>query len=351
MIVLDSDSLLAGLRADELLRANIGDVRRRDDGASFTSVARAARIDASRSSRHSWTFSRVSGRSRRPLPATAKRRSSPESGLAAWPPTAPLFVGSDGDRITRGTLQYRVLRAFRRTGIDGDRARGALVHGLRHTFATELNGSTGPLDAGTGVIEGGGQQPQRRGQTGLRSSTNSVLRWTLPSANISQAPNTASRDARSGLGGGSGPRGCDGPPDRSTVWVPRGIGSASGASVVDDCVVRFWAELEPATGDLQGVHPHIAKLLRRRPRPQVRPLGFADFGAGRQHMRPALDDDAPPVGEFGVVVVGLERHEGVRRCAEELGALGSSEQHRRALGDEVDREDFGPPVQTGDEPA
>ena len=34
--------------------------------------------------------------------------------------------------------QYRVLRAFRRAGIDVDRARGALVHGLRHTFATEL---------------------------------------------------------------------------------------------------------------------------------------------------------------------------------------------------------------------
>ena len=38
----------------------------------------------------------------------------------------------------RGTLQYRVLRAFRRAGIDTDRSRGALVHGLRHTFATEL---------------------------------------------------------------------------------------------------------------------------------------------------------------------------------------------------------------------
>ena len=65
-------------------------------------------------------------------------RSSPGGGLAAWPSTAPLFVGADGERITRGTLQYRMLRAFRRAGIDADRARGALVHGLRHTFATEL---------------------------------------------------------------------------------------------------------------------------------------------------------------------------------------------------------------------
>jgi integrase len=40
--------------------------------------------------------------------------------------------------ITRGTLQYRVLRAFKKAGLDGQRARGALVHGLRHTYATEL---------------------------------------------------------------------------------------------------------------------------------------------------------------------------------------------------------------------
>jgi integrase len=58
--------------------------------------------------------------------------------LAVWPATAPLFVGSDGGRITRGTLQYRVLRAFTKAGLNGERARGALVHGFRHTYATEL---------------------------------------------------------------------------------------------------------------------------------------------------------------------------------------------------------------------
>jgi site-specific recombinase XerD len=56
-------------------------------------------------------------------------------------PAAPLFVGADGEQITRGTLQYRVLRAFRRAGIDTDRARGALVDGLHYTFATELANS------------------------------------------------------------------------------------------------------------------------------------------------------------------------------------------------------------------
>ena len=72
------------------------------------------------------------------FPTTTKRRSSPTGGLASWAGAAPLFVGADGERITRGTLQYRVLRAFKKAGIDTERARGALVHGLRHTFATEL---------------------------------------------------------------------------------------------------------------------------------------------------------------------------------------------------------------------
>ena len=62
----------------------------------------------------------------------------PRQGIGRLVVGAPLFVGADGERITRGTLQYRVLRAFRRADIDADRARGALVHGLRHTFATEL---------------------------------------------------------------------------------------------------------------------------------------------------------------------------------------------------------------------
>jgi integrase/recombinase XerC len=67
----------------------------------------------------------------------AKRRPT-KGGLAAWPAAAPLFVGSDGQRITRGTLQYRVLRAFKKAGLNSQRAPGVLVHGFRHTFATEL---------------------------------------------------------------------------------------------------------------------------------------------------------------------------------------------------------------------
>jgi integrase len=58
--------------------------------------------------------------------------------LSKFSPTAPLFVGTDGERITRGTLQYRILRTLKKAGINGERPSGALVHGLRHTFATEL---------------------------------------------------------------------------------------------------------------------------------------------------------------------------------------------------------------------
>jgi integrase/recombinase XerC len=132
-------ALLAGLRADELVRANVGDLRRTDDGAVVHVRGKGGKdrripiepalVDIL----ERYLDSRAAR-----FPAAAKRRSSPGGGLTAWPTAAPLFVGSEGDRISRGTLQYRVLRAFRRAGIDADRARGALVHGLRHTFATEL---------------------------------------------------------------------------------------------------------------------------------------------------------------------------------------------------------------------
>jgi integrase/recombinase XerC len=132
-------SLLAGLRADELQRCNIGDVRRTDDGAVIHVRGKGGkdrRVPVEMSLVDVLEDYRDSRAVR--LPTTVKRRLSAARGLAAWPPNDPLFVGSDGERITRGTLQYRVLRAFRRAGIDTGRAKGALVHGLRHTFATEL---------------------------------------------------------------------------------------------------------------------------------------------------------------------------------------------------------------------
>lgn len=131
-------SLLAGLRADELLNANVGDIRRTDDGGVLhvrgkgnkdrripVGVALLEVLDDYLRTRAT-RFPR------------ARRRASSGDTRSDFSPTAPLFLGADGERITRGTLQYRVLRAFKRAGINGERASGALVHGLRHTFATEL---------------------------------------------------------------------------------------------------------------------------------------------------------------------------------------------------------------------
>lgn len=76
------------------------------------------------------------------FPGTAKRKASAAaSPLSQWAARSPLFVGRDGGRITRGTLQSRIKRAFKRAGPDAQPVPGALVHGLRHTYATELAGS------------------------------------------------------------------------------------------------------------------------------------------------------------------------------------------------------------------
>jgi integrase len=131
-------AVLAGLRADELVRANIGDIRPTEDGGVVQVHGKGnkdRRIPVERPL-IAVIEAYLDTRGAR-FPSSAKRRHAAR-GLAAWPTTAPLFVGSDGERITRGTLQYRVLRAFKKAGLDGQRARGTLVHGFRHTFATEL---------------------------------------------------------------------------------------------------------------------------------------------------------------------------------------------------------------------
>src|SRR5258707_6568650 len=119
-------ALLAGLRADELLRANVGDLRRSDGGAVVHVRGKGGKDR--RVPIEPALVQVLEGYldSRAPrFPTTARKRSSPGGGLAAWSPAAPLFVGADGERITRGTLQYRALRAFRRAGTAADRALAA----------------------------------------------------------------------------------------------------------------------------------------------------------------------------------------------------------------------------------
>ena len=56
------------------------------------------------------------------VPGSANRPQGAH-GRATWPTTAPLFDRGDGERITRGTLQARVPRAFKKAGLDSQRTR------------------------------------------------------------------------------------------------------------------------------------------------------------------------------------------------------------------------------------
>jgi integrase/recombinase XerC len=136
--------LLAGLRADELRQADIGDIRTTDDGAAVIHVTgkggkeRSVPIEAALLSVIEVYLETRSVR----FPGATKRKADVAgSALSRWPARSPLFVGRDGERITRGTLQSRIKRAFKRAGPDAQPVPGALVHGLRHTYATELAGS------------------------------------------------------------------------------------------------------------------------------------------------------------------------------------------------------------------
>jgi site-specific recombinase XerD len=135
-------AVLAGLRADELLRANVGDIRTTTEGGGVIHVRGKGNKDRRIPVEEGLIKvleCYLDSRAVR-FPADTKRR-GPSTGIGAWPTTAALFVGSNGARITRGVLQYRVLRAFKKAGLDSQRARGALLHALRHTFATQLANS------------------------------------------------------------------------------------------------------------------------------------------------------------------------------------------------------------------
>jgi len=133
-------ALLAGLRAHELRGANVGDLRvltgNRGGILHVRGKGNKERAVPIEPALVEVINAYLDSRAAR-FPSTVRQRAAGASH-GRWPAQAPLFVGRDNERITRGVLQYRVLRAFKRAGPDAQRARGALLHALRHTFATEL---------------------------------------------------------------------------------------------------------------------------------------------------------------------------------------------------------------------
>jgi len=80
----------------------------------------------------------------RPKPAKTLTRSLPRPAVGAPrdPQRGKVFsVGRDRQAITRGTTRSRVRWAFHRAAPEAQPVRGALVHRLRHTYATELGNS------------------------------------------------------------------------------------------------------------------------------------------------------------------------------------------------------------------
>ena len=143
--------LLTGIRSEELIRLDLGSVL----GGTRAPVLRVmgkGTVERQIPLEQSWTAivsAYLEERYTR-FPPTHRPRRGDDETLAVWeryPPADPLFVGADGRRITRGTLQYRGRRMYRMAGIESERKRGALAHALRHTFATSL------ADGGATMVE------------------------------------------------------------------------------------------------------------------------------------------------------------------------------------------------------
>ena len=103
-------ALLAGLRADELCQANVGDIRTTDDGAAVIHVKgkggkeRSVPIEVELLT---VIETYLDSRAIR-FPQAEKRKAAGNgAGLTRWSARSPLFVGRSGERITRGTLQSR----------------------------------------------------------------------------------------------------------------------------------------------------------------------------------------------------------------------------------------------------
>jgi len=99
--------------------ADIGDIRPTDNRAATIHVRgkggkeRSVPIEAELLS---VIEAYLDSRAIRFLAGTKHKAGDSTSSLSRWPARSPLFVGRDGERITRRTLQSRIKRSFKRAG-------------------------------------------------------------------------------------------------------------------------------------------------------------------------------------------------------------------------------------------
>jgi integrase/recombinase XerC len=133
--------MVSGVRAAELLAVDVGDVTRASGNERIRVLGKG---EAERSIPVEPALLEILGTyldSRRTrFPGRARQRgvSEPDDPWAWWRKTDPLFVDRSGERMQIGALQYLVEVVYRDAGVNASRARGALVHALRHTAATRL---------------------------------------------------------------------------------------------------------------------------------------------------------------------------------------------------------------------
>ncbi len=132
---------VTGLRASELLDLSVGDVEglpgqrqiavRHGKGDKYRAIPIDPRLETVLTAYLTDRWARFG--------APGGSHPSPtDDPMAQSPPNTPLWADGHGEPLTVGQLEYFVRKAYSAAGINSHRPPGALIHALRHTFATRL---------------------------------------------------------------------------------------------------------------------------------------------------------------------------------------------------------------------
>ena len=132
---------VTGLRASEFLDLTVGDVEglpgqrqvavRHGNGDKYRSIPIDPRLETVLTAYLSDRWNSFGT-------PTGNHPAADQDPWTQAEPATPLWAGSYGETLTTGQLAYFVSKAYSAAGISGHRPPGALIHALRHTFATRL---------------------------------------------------------------------------------------------------------------------------------------------------------------------------------------------------------------------